>query len=67
MAQVDVEVHYDGSSLVLFEPKTESAHDWIADHLPEDVQFWAGSVVVEWRYADDIAYGMRNDGLEVRQ
>lgn len=61
---IDVEIHHEGS-IVLFEPKTPAAHDWIAENLPEDAQFWASSVVVEWRYAEDIAYGMRNDGLEV--
>lgn len=52
---VDVEVHHEGS-IILIEPKTPEAND---------VTWWAGSVVVEWRYADDILFGMRSDGLEV--
>lgn len=60
----DVLVHHEGS-IILLEPKSEAAQEWIDENLPEDIQYWAQAVVVEWRYAEDIIVGMRDDGLEV--
>jgi len=37
----------------------------INNHVPSDATFFAGSLVVEPRYAIDIAVGMTNDGLRV--
>ena len=64
MPEIDVQIHHEGS-IILLEPKTESAQEWIDENLPEDVMYWTRSVVVEWRYAEDIVAGIRDDGLEV--
>jgi hypothetical protein len=58
----DVSVRNEGS-IFLFQPHTEAAKDWIAEHIPEDAQYFGTALVVEHRYAGDIAEGMKGDGL----
>jgi hypothetical protein len=63
MSDIKVENH---GSLFVFHPMTPEAHAWIDDNIQgEEVQFWAGGVVVEPRYARDLADGMIADGLTV--
>jgi hypothetical protein len=61
----DIRVDSHGS-IILLHPATETAADWLRDHVAEDAQWWAGALVVEPRYVEDIVNGAREDGLEVR-
>ena len=65
VATVDVTVENHGS-IFLFRAQTECASFWIAEHVADDAQFFGGALVVEARYAADLAEGMLNDGLEVK-
>lgn len=58
----DVRVANHGT-LFLFTPLTDAASAWIAEHIPEDAQWLGRSLVVEHRYAMDVAKGMTGDGL----
>lgn len=60
---VDVQIENHGSILV-FQPMTDFAWDWLDEHVSEDAQYWGG-LVVEPRYAEDLVVGMRESGLEV--
>lgn len=55
----------DQGTIVLFTPMTDTAKQWISEHIPDDAQWFGRSLVVEHRYADDIAVGMESDGLVV--
>lgn len=61
---VDVMVRNEGS-LVLFFPITEAARTWIDENVQEDAQWFGTALVVEHRYAGDLAQGMVNDGINV--
>jgi hypothetical protein len=54
-----------GASLLLFYMRTKRAKQWVEDNVSEERTEWAGALVVETRYAVDLADGMRNDGLVV--
>lgn len=59
----DVRIQNEGSILIFY-AMTDAAKQWIADHLPEDIQTWGvNGVVIEHRYAPEIAYAMQQDGL----
>lgn len=51
------------SSIYLLTPLTDAAREWIAEHLPDDVQRWGPSVAIGHRYVEDIVCGMIDDGL----
>lgn len=59
----DIFVNNHGSILI-FVPASEAGQDWIEENIGHGMR-WAGGVVVEPRYADDIISGAINDGLEV--
>jgi len=57
----------DQGSIVLIEPVSQAALDWVEEYIGQDNGFqpyWP-TVVVEHRYADDVIEGMLNDGLEL--
>jgi hypothetical protein len=60
----DVVVENHGS-IFLFQPLTASAEAWISVHVSDDAMRYAGALVVEPRYAHDLAAGMLADGLRV--
>ena len=60
----DVVVENHGS-VFLFQPLTAAAEAWIAEHVSDDAIRYAGALVVEPRYARDLAAGMLADGLRV--
>lgn len=62
MADVRVENH---GTLFLFCPESSAAQEWIATNVQADAQFFGTALVVEPRYARDLADGMVADGLEV--
>jgi len=55
----------DHGTIVLLEPLTEAAQEWVADNISPDAQTWAGSIVVEPRYVENIVLGMQDDGLAI--
>jgi hypothetical protein len=60
----DVEFINHGS-LWTAAPLTEQGRDWVETHIPDDAQYWGGSLVIESRYVTDIVQGMIADGLVV--
>ncbi len=54
----DVQIENAGS-LFLFHACTQAAKEWVNLHVPSDATYWAGSLVVEPRYALDLAVGSR--------
>lgn len=60
----DVRVDNQGT-IFLFHLQTEVANDWVGEHVQDDAQYWGGALVVEHRYAMDLADGMLDAGLEV--
>ena len=60
----DVIVENHGS-VFLFQPLTVLAEAWIAEHVADDAMRYADALVVEPRYAPDLAAGMLADGLRV--
>lgn len=62
---VDVETRNEGSIFV-FSPPTPDAHNWFAQHVGDEAQWFGGSLMVEWRYAPAIAEGLIGDGLVVK-
>lgn len=50
-------------SLVLFHPLTPTCTDWLADNVQSDAQWWHGALVVEPRYACNLAVGLDDAGL----
>jgi hypothetical protein len=64
-AQLDVHVVNHGS-LFAFELLSPEAREWVEQNVSDDAQFFGGALMVEPRYAQDLAQGMLNDGLGVR-
>lgn len=60
----DVTVHNEGT-LFLFRPLTDKAKAWIAAHVQPEALWFGDALVVEHRYAADLAQGMRDDGLRL--
>jgi hypothetical protein len=52
-------------TIILLQPLTRAATEWIANNLPADRLHYAGAVVIEPRYLAAIVEGIRADGLEV--
>lgn len=68
---IDIQVTREGGSLFLFYPLTDLGRSWLDENIynggsPEDVTTFGNALVVEHRYALDLAEGMINDGLVVR-
>ena len=60
----DFTIQNEGS-IFLLQPCTDAARSWVEEFLPEDRLEFAGAIVVEHRYIQDIVHGIRRDGLEV--
>lgn len=61
---VDVTIE-NHSSLMLFRLHTDRAREWVDEFVSDDAQFFGGALVVEPRYASNLANGMADDGLEI--
>ena len=57
---------YDHGFTFLLHPHTETARNWIAEHISEDAYLFGNAVVIEHRFMADIVKGIQMDGLEVR-
>ena len=64
MTSPDVKVENHGT-IFLFWPCSEQGETWIAENVQEDAQWFGNALVVEHRYARDLASGMLSDGLTV--
>lgn len=56
----DVENH---GTIFLLRPLTETAREWIEEHIPGDAMTFGDAVVVEHRYINDILTGLHADEL----
>ncbi len=62
------DIHHRASRLTLPHPTAHSAEasTWLDEHVTTPEQLWyAGALVAEPRYVEDLIEGMRDDGLEV--
>lgn len=59
----DVAIRFEGS-ICLFELKTCRARQWVIQHVA-DPNYFGSALVVESRFAKDIACGMQNDRLRL--
>lgn len=63
----DFRLQREGSISILY-VETDAAQQWVADHIPSDATWWGrNGLVIEWRYVDDILFGIENDGLSVQR
>ena len=62
----DIAIQNHGT-IFLFHPLTDAARAWIAEHFAgrEAVQFFGHALVVEHRYAEQLADLAAQDGLRV--
>ena len=58
----DISIENHGS-IFLFRMNTRAAAEWVSQHVQDDAQFFGDALVVEHRYAADLAAGMRGDGM----
>jgi hypothetical protein len=64
MADVRIENH---GSIFIFELLTDAAREFVDDHVdPEAQTFGKDRLVVEHRYAGELAQGFDDHGLEVK-
>lgn len=61
----DVDVRNEGS-VFLFHLNTEAAKDWVAENVSGESMYFGDALVVEPRYAGDLAAGMINDCLTAK-
>lgn len=62
MVDINVENH---GSIFLFRPATDAGREWIDEMVGSEATFFGDALVVEPRYARDLAQGMLDDGLTV--
>ncbi len=62
VSQVDCTVE-NHSSVFLFRLNTPAASTWVSENVQDDAQFFGDALVVEWRYARELAAAMSADGL----
>lgn len=61
----DFNVQNDGGSLFLVTPETDNARAWLDEHVSEEATWFAGSLVVEHRYIENLMAGIQYDGFTV--
>jgi ABC-type proline/glycine betaine transport system ATPase subunit len=63
----DVQIVRHGSGLFLFHILTRNAENFVDEFVDDsNAQWFGGALVVETRYALNLANGMRQEGLEIR-
>lgn len=56
------------ASLCILYVQTEAAQQWVTDNVTGETTWWGkNGLVVEWRYIDDLIFGIENDGLAVQR
>ncbi len=61
----DFNVQHDGGSLFLVTPETDAARTWLNEHISEEATWFAGSLVVEHGYIENLVAGVQYDGFTV--
>lgn len=64
MNETDVLIENHGT-ILLFRPLTDAAKDWIEESIADDSQWFGSALVVEHRFAGNLAQGMHDSGLRV--
>jgi hypothetical protein len=59
---VDFVVRSEGS-IWLFTPLSQTARDFLSEHIQDDAQYLGDSLVVSHRYVYDLLLGLREHGL----
>jgi hypothetical protein len=54
----------DHGSILILQPLTAEANEWIEEYL-DNPETWAGGVVVEPRYIDTLVEGILSGGLTI--
>jgi hypothetical protein len=62
-ADIQVENH---GTILLFRPQTDAAREWLTAHVDSEAQWFGGALVVEPRYAADLAQGLEDEGFTTR-
>ncbi len=52
-------------SLFLCAPQNDAARVHLEENVSEEAQWWAGALVVEPRYAADLAVNLQEEGFSV--
>ncbi len=60
----DISIENHGT-IFLFRLNTQAATEWVEEHVQSDAQFFGDALVVEHRYARDLAMAAVADGLAV--
>jgi len=60
----DISIENHGT-IFLFRLNAQAATDWVEEHVQSDAQFFGDALVVEHRYARDLATAAVADGLAV--
>lgn len=63
MSDYTIENH---GTIFLVRPQSDAARQHLLDHTPEEAQWFGDALVVEHRYAFDLATQLQTDGWEVR-
>lgn len=50
-------------TLIMLQPVSDAAKEWVAEHLPEDAQWLGPRVAIDHRCYPPIADGIVNDGF----
>jgi hypothetical protein len=53
----------DHGSIKLLFPDSDAAKAWVAENVAEDHQTYAGGIVVEPRYIEDLTIGLLDAGM----
>jgi hypothetical protein len=62
--QPDFSIENHGS-ILLFRMNTSAASEWVSENVQSEAQFFGDALVVEHRYALDLATGMSEAGLVI--
>lgn len=54
------------SNLALLKPLSSGCRKWLKEHVQPDAQWWAGALVVEYRYLDDLVAGLEAAGFKLQ-
>jgi hypothetical protein len=52
-------------SICLLQPLTERAKDWLDENIASEHMYWAGALVIEPRYVDNLVIALRDTGLTI--
>lgn len=62
LPDVSVESH---GNIFLFRPNTDRGRNWLTENVSDDAQWFGPALMVEHRYARELASGLIGEGLKV--